>query len=40
MESRVAAARVVVCEVCKKELVVRWGVFAHDTLSRHRKAEH
>jgi len=27
--------RVVICEMCGKELEVRWGIFAHDTLSRH-----
>lgn len=34
------AARIVVCDICKKEIEVRGGIFAHDTLSRHRKAEH
>ena len=32
--------KVVVCDICSKEIEVRWGIFAHDTLSRHRKAEH
>jgi len=32
--------RVAVCELCNKEIEVRWGVFAHDTLLRHKKAEH
>jgi hypothetical protein len=32
--------RVVVCDICKKEIELRWGIFAHDSLSRHRKAEH
>jgi len=32
--------RVVVCPVCYKETELRWGIFAHDTLSRHMKAEH
>lgn len=30
-------ARVVVCPQCKKELEVRSGIFAHQTLSRHMK---
>jgi len=34
------ASKVVICDTCKKEIEVRWGIFAHDTLSRHRKAEH
>lgn len=34
------AGRVVICEVCKKEIEVRSGIFAHETLARHRKAEH
>lgn len=29
--------KVVVCPVCGKETEVRWGIFAHDTLSRHMK---
>jgi hypothetical protein len=29
--------KVVICNVCKKEIEVRWGIFAHDTLSRHMK---
>lgn len=29
--------RVVVCNVCSKEIEVRWGIFASDTLSRHMK---
>ena len=32
--------RYIVCPECNKEIEVRWGIFAHDTLSRHRKAEH
>jgi hypothetical protein len=34
------SSRVVVCDICKKEIELRWGIFAHDSLSRHRKAEH
>jgi len=30
-------SRIVVCPICKKELDVRKGIFAHDTLSRHSK---
>lgn len=29
--------RVVICNICKKEIELRWGVFGHDTLSRHMK---
>jgi hypothetical protein len=29
--------RVVVCDKCKKEIEVRWGIFAHQTLNRHMK---
>jgi len=29
--------RLVVCPNCKKEIEVRWGIFAHDTLNRHMK---
>lgn len=29
--------KVVVCESCGKEIQVRWGIFAHDTLNRHKK---
>jgi hypothetical protein len=32
--------RVVICDTCKKEIEVRWGYFANETLSRHKKAEH
>lgn len=32
--------KVVVCDICGKEIEVRWGIFAHDTLMRHRKANH
>lgn len=27
----------VVCEKCNKEIEVRWGIFAHDTIARHMK---
>lgn len=40
MEGRIVAQRHVVCDMCKKEIELRWGIFAHDTLSRHKKAEH
>jgi hypothetical protein len=36
----VEKSRVVVCDICKKDIVVRWGIFASDTLNRHKKAEH
>lgn len=32
--------KVVICDECGKETEVRWGIFASDTLSRHKKAEH
>jgi hypothetical protein len=34
------AERLVVCDKCGKEIELRWGIFAHDTLSRHYKLEH
>lgn len=30
-------SKAIVCDVCKKEIEVRWGIFAHDTLGRHMK---
>jgi hypothetical protein len=35
--NRYMSNKIVVCDVCKKEIEVRWGIFAHDTLSRHMK---
>jgi len=32
--------RVVTCDICNKDIEVRWGIFANDTLIRHKKAEH
>jgi hypothetical protein len=32
--------RVVVCDVCNKEIEVRSGIFASDTLLRHKRSEH
>lgn len=29
--------KIVVCKICSKEIEVRWGIFAHDTLNRHMK---
>ena len=29
--------RIIICSICKKEIEVRWGIFANDTLSRHMK---
>jgi len=29
--------KVVICDKCGKEIQVRWGIFAHETLSRHFK---
>ena len=29
--------KVVVCRICTKEIEVRWGIFASDTLNRHLK---
>jgi hypothetical protein len=31
------ANKFVVCDICKKEIEVRAGIFAHDTLNRHLK---
>jgi hypothetical protein len=31
--------KVVICNICSKEIEVRWGIFGHDTLNRH-KREH
>lgn len=36
----VEKGRVVICELCSKNIEVRWGIFAHDTLFRHKKVEH
>ena len=33
-------SRVVTCDICSKDIEVRWGIFANDTLIRHKKAEH
>jgi hypothetical protein len=40
MEGGVVSGRLVVCDTCGKEIELRWGIFGHDTLNRHRKAEH
>lgn len=41
MEGRVTEkGRVVICDTCNKSIEVRWGIFASDTLFRHKKAEH
>lgn len=32
--------RIVICDICSKEIELRWGIFGHDTISRHKKAEH
>ena len=32
--------KVVICDMCRKEIEVRWGVFANQTLLRHKKMEH
>jgi hypothetical protein len=29
--------RFVVCDICNKEIELRWGIFGHDTLHRHKK---
>jgi len=36
----VEKGRVVICDICKKDIQVRWGIFANDTLLRHKRAEH
>ena len=28
-------SRTIQCSICNKEWELRWGVFAHDSLSRH-----
>jgi hypothetical protein len=33
-------SRVVTCDLCKRDIEVRWGIFASDTLNRHKRAEH
>lgn len=40
MEGGLMSNRVVVCDICSKEIELRWGIFGSDTLARHRKAEH
>jgi len=42
MEGGVMTAdkRIAICPVCNKFIVVRWAIFANDSLSRHMKAEH
>jgi len=32
--------RVVICDLCNKTIEVRWGIFAHQSLYRHKKADH
>lgn len=34
------AERLVICNICNKEIELRWGIFAHDTINRHIKKEH
>jgi hypothetical protein len=29
--------KVAICQTCGKEIEVRWGIFASDTLARHNK---
>jgi hypothetical protein len=36
----VEKGRTVNCELCGRDIEVRWGIFANETLSRHKKAEH
>jgi hypothetical protein len=36
----VTKGKYVICDICKKEIEVRWGIFANETLGRHRRAEH
>jgi uncharacterized CHY-type Zn-finger protein len=37
MYNEFMANKIIICGVCKKEIEVRWGIFAHDTLNRHMK---
>ena len=32
--------RMLVCSVCKKEWVLRWGVMANESMSAHMKSNH
>lgn len=32
--------RFVICNICGKNIELRWGIFAHDTMDRHVKKEH
>lgn len=32
--------RMIICPICKKEWDLRWGIFGHDSLSRHMKDAH
>jgi len=36
----IVSSRTVICEKCNKEIEVRWGIFANQTLSRHYGLEH
>lgn len=37
MEGGRVSSRVVICDACKKEIELRWGIFGHETLNRHMK---
>jgi hypothetical protein len=37
VEGGLMAGKVIVCPICNKEVEVRWGIFASDTLGRHMK---
>lgn len=35
-----SGSRLVICDICNKEIELRWGIFGHDTLNRHKKVDH
>ena len=37
MYNKIMANKFIICDICKKEIEVRSGIFAHDTLNRHMK---
>ena len=38
--SSLEKSRIAICDICNKEIEVRWGIFASDTILRHKRAEH
>lgn len=33
-------SRILICPVCKKEWVLRWGIMANESIYKHIKTEH